>query len=531
MSEEMESATITLESVGESGDKLHALNCGGDLAGVVEMFTRALQVEVSGEGDINATLNVSHPYLQDRYFYNIGLQALLKTKRHELAKGILQRGVIDREVEFGADTIHIFIRDAFRRGAPSEAVDYFETYFDDNNWSGKRPLRSTMSVNMMVEGFRSAGSFEKAREYANLLEAFDLQADSYTFSSLVRMTNTSTEIWNLLDLAESSNQTSIPFLRCCVESFGKVGCPGDALKAYTQYLAPNLEESADESRRSGDVLLAALLNYKGVGKTVDGGVKAGYVALALATLLNDTDREGALLLRKMPANLPSIKWGTRGYNVLFTYIGSMDGSSRSPVKPKQRALLSEEQSSKLRLGVRNQLRLLVLSDMDAALEAFSARNNSSSSPRLQKSSLLPNGRVCDALLRSFSDDIEVGRAVWKKSLLPLARRMEKQTPGAFLEITEKCFVALMFGCGRSSRPDIGMEIARAARKSKWSPEEIDKLAVAYSQGCRLARSQQDISAFSLKKILDKSMEESLRIELGLVGDEIKEGPRIRIQFG
>ena len=42
MSEEMESATITLESVGESGDKLHALNCGGDLAGVVEMFTRAL---------------------------------------------------------------------------------------------------------------------------------------------------------------------------------------------------------------------------------------------------------------------------------------------------------------------------------------------------------------------------------------------------------------------------------------------------------------------------------------------------------
>ena len=109
MSEEMESATITLESVGESGDKLHALNCGGDLAGVVEMFTRALQVEVSGEGDINTTLNVSHPYLQDRYFYNIGLQALLKTKRHELAKGILQRGVIDRGVEFGADTIHIFI--------------------------------------------------------------------------------------------------------------------------------------------------------------------------------------------------------------------------------------------------------------------------------------------------------------------------------------------------------------------------------------------------------------------------------------
>ena len=107
--------------------------------------------------------------------------------------------------------------------------------------------------------------------------------------------------------------------------------------------------------------------------------------------------------------------------------------------------------------------------------------------------------------------------------------MEELEPGSFLEITEKCFVALMFGCGRSSRPDIGMEIARAARKSVWSQEEVAKLSGAYDQGCRSARNQQDIAAFSLKRIFDRSMDESLRIELGLVDFDPK-GPKIRIQF-
>merc|ERR1711871_300655 len=181
------------------------------------------------------------------------------------------------------------------------------------------------------------------------------------------------------------------------------------------------------------------------------------------------------------------------------------------------SLLSEAQTSKLRFGVRERLRSRVLSDMESALGSLlEPCNNSSyiqkSTYKKRDNSLLPNGRVCDALLRSFSDDIDLGRAIWKKNLLPLARRMESIHPGSFMEITEKCFVALMYGCGQSGRPDVGMEIVKAARKNRWSPEEIAKLATAYTQGCRSARYKQHVSAFSLKRIIDKNADEILKIE-------------------
>ena len=102
----------------------------------------------------------------------------------------------------------------------------------------------------------------------------------------------------------------------------------------------------------------------------------------------------------------------------------------------------------------------------------------------------------------------------------------------FLEITEKSFEALMFGSGRCRRPDVGMEIAKAARKSEFGEAVMQRLAKAYLQGCRSADYQRDRTTF-FQKILDKSADESLRIELGIVevpDDQLKKGTKIRIKF-
>ena len=85
----------------------------------------------------------------------------------------------------------------------------------------------------------------------------------------------------------------------------------------------------------------------------------------------------------------------------------------------------------------------------------------------------------------------------------------------FLEITEKSFEALMFGSGRCRRPDVGMEIAKAARKCEFGDEAMRRLARAYLQGCRSADYQRESTTF-FQDILDKSADEYLRIELGIV---------------
>jgi hypothetical protein len=582
----------------EIGQNLHDLYHKGDILGVASLFCDELQIDMTIENKKNKkgvihnssinSINASHPLLQDSYYYNIGLQSLLRLDMNVLATEILEKGVLNcsssssssnqKRHNLKADTMHIFIRDAFGRRVPDVARTYFESYLAPN-------LRNTMSVNIMVEGLRKAGLVEEARVYVDRITSeYNLKADSYTYASLVRMANSTREIRDIIASAQHANETSTPLMRCCVESLGKLGAPVDALDVYQSCLGASIGEDVQEARKSGDSLLAALLSYTSVTRPVCScggdamGVSSGLVALTVASLLDfDSDsgsnsdndensqrRQGGVpdtVVQSMPWSLlpeqGTVMWGARGYNLLFTYIGSMDGSnyrfntetekSGAGSDSKQQArrvyerksrrivLLSDDETLRLRVLVRNRLRFALIRDLSGTVSQYSDNSiisNCIGRREQDGTLLLPNGRVCDALLRSYSDDVEMARAIWKCELLPLARKTETVRPSSFLEITEKCFVALMFGCGRSGRPDIGMEIARAARRSKWSREEITKLAAAYKHGCRCAKYQQERSVFSIKNIFDKSLDASLRIELGIVeGGEMGAGlPKIRILF-
>ena len=90
----------------------------------------------------------------------------------------------------------------------------------------------------------------------------------------------------------------------------------------------------------------------------------------------------------------------------------------------------------------------------------------------------------------------------------------------------------MFGRGRSCRERVRLVNAKGGRKGEFGKAVMQRLAKAYLQGCRSADYQRDRTTF-FQKILDKSADESLRIELGIVevpDDQLKKGTKIRIKF-
>ena len=555
------------------GEHLHVLHHAGDVESVATLFCEEIGVNINikTKNTHPIAVNREHYFLSDRYYYNIGLLSLLTLGRSDLARDILSE-ITSSAAEIYPDTVHMFMRDAFKRGAVGEAQDLFRKH---------KEVATAMTANVMLEGFRQVGDYEAARGVIKTMEQLELEKDAYTYASLVRMAKRPREIVKVLREAIEHNQVSQPLRRVCIETLGKRGSPEDALRvffflgkcadtAYTNGGGDGRERRyKGDTEKSVDALLTALLTPESASKGVhdinggffgERGVPAGLVALHLCGLLSTatSDELPGRLTRHLPRDLPVLSApGPRGYTVLLTYVGSL-GSGRPQRTYTQTVVEEEEEEDRapvasltkremrlLRLKVRKVLTQRILAALAVGVHKHVSDETettaATSSGDGGKESLLPNGRLCDALLRAFSDDVELGRTIWKRDLLPLARKLQrhavstsenKTDTSPFLEITEKSFEALMFGSGRCRRPDVGMEIAMAARKCKFGEDAMRRLARAYVQGCRSADFQRDRTTF-FQDILDRSADESLRIELGIVEvpeEEIKSGTKIRIQF-
>ena len=536
------------------GERLHVLHHAGDIESVASLFCREIGVSTSDE-----KLKNNHYFLRDRYYYNIGLSSLLTLNQKDKARAIYSE-LVSSSTKIYPDTVHMFMRDAFKRGAASEASELFNAH---------KNVATTMTVNIIMEGYRKMGDYEAAKIFVGRMQQLHIEKDAYTYASLVRMAERPRQIVKIVKEAVERDQLSQPFLRCCIETLGKLGDPQEALNVFSMYPpadSDSEEHSQIEIERSGDALLSALLSPRSVERAVrdvnggffgELGVPAGLVALHMTGLLDPTNNFiPDELSVHLPKDLPAIdKWGPRGYNLLFTYVGSLGLESQQRTytrkmndgeDPKDTedavVTLSESEVRLLRLAVRSALRNRVVAAMEAGVrDQLEQSTISTTTTTSDVEKLVPNGRLCDALLRAFSDDVELGRLIWKRDLLPLARKLQRHALSPdngggdlslFLEITEKSFEALMFGSGRCRRPDVGMEIAKAARKSEFGEAVMQRLAKAYLQGCRSADYQRDRTTF-FQEILDKSADESLRIELGIVevpDDQLKKGTKIRIQF-
>ena len=125
-----------------------------------------------------------------------------------------------------------------------------------------------------------------------------------------------------------------------------------------------------------------------------------------------------------------------------------------------------------------------------------------------------NGRLANSLLQTFVFDVEGARKLWLKDIFPLANRVcEKEIVTGrkrLLEVAEMGLEALMYVSATSGRADVGLEIAKTARKREWDKRKMRALAEAYAAGKPLAPQSQGVDAY-----LTRASESSIEAELGV----------------
>jgi len=432
-------------------------------------------------------------YKDDRLSFNMALQALLRTKRDNDAETLLSE-IRESGARLSPDTVHILISDAFRRGNPVRADDLFST-----NFVHGQTAPTLRTFNIMIEGHRSQGNLQRAMDLYSAMDEFGIVPDLYSQSSLIRMSTSASEIVEIVSRTARETRVNPPFVRCAVETLGKLGFPSQAVEVSMAHLSGN--SSVFSSSRSGAALITALLSETSKNLDVQlslGGssvtVKAHVAAFLLAGVKED-------LLDK-PVNL-----GTRGFTLLFSQLHELAESGS--IEQVNFVLYRD----RLWRNARNLLLRSVASVDGEKIEMGAVDGGSEDDT--EEDTLVINGRLSYALLRCYANDITSAKALWKKELLPLASKAAD--PTAVLQLSAE---ALMFCSGQCADIDTALELARSARKRKWSADVLEKLARQFYAG-RLARP-------SSSTIWAKSLEVSLFAELGF---DVAAEERGRGKFG
>ena len=115
-----------------------------------------------------------------------------------------------------ADTVNIFIKDAIEnRRDLKRANRLFTEYF-----LSRAVLPSARSLNVMIEAYRNAGNTSECLRYFSYFSLFakdGLVADSFTFSSMVRVVESSERVLDIIALAAKLGAIqSPPLIRCAM---------------------------------------------------------------------------------------------------------------------------------------------------------------------------------------------------------------------------------------------------------------------------------------------------------------------------
>lgn len=458
-------------------------------------------------------------YSENRFSINSRLLRSLQSSSTAaaFATTILDR-FVDNKFQVESDTIHILISSAFNRNQPEEAESLFSRYFTSN-----RVIANSRSLNIMVDNYRSNNDTTSVLRYLGLFKTFLLEPDSYTISSMFRLARTPQDVLSLLTQPALQPSLTAPAIRCAVETLGRLGAPGDALAVAMKNLPA--EDSVFESRRSGDALVIALTLAHSMSEErilESSNITQYRFDASLDTALKLCDLIGNSTL----SSVPSIKMTGKGTTALFTGL------------QREMRLLHKLRFSGQGLDPRSR------DDLNARLSSRASLLRQARSRLLQRLlspeseqdlSYVLNGRLCDAILRCFIDDSVAAKAVWLTQLLPALRRLEAQRPGRLIEGAEKAFDAMMFVAGFNGCADIGVEIARTARKRNLPREILTKLAKSYSRG-KIERQAWLVDAANsgLGALVIDGLERSIEAELGCLLETNKNSQvpikKIRFQF-
>ena len=162
-------------------------------------------------------------YEIDRKAYNKELQELLSKNLLADATTAIQQ-LRDQGFVLNVDTIHILISDAFARKMPDTAEELYVQYFQTGTLSP-----TTRTLNILMEGFRNVRDDMKVDYYRNRFAHHNVVMDTYSYSTWVRQCKTAKHVRAVVRKAIRDGSISSAFLRCAVESLGKLGDPQGAL--------------------------------------------------------------------------------------------------------------------------------------------------------------------------------------------------------------------------------------------------------------------------------------------------------------
>ena len=474
--------------------QLHFLHKDGDVNGVVAAFSAALR------GKQGAGMQPLQSYDMARASYNIGFQALLKRNRRDTVMELLA-AITSSGLRLEHDTLHILLSDAFRRKDVVGAEALFSRHFLSPGPGSLAP--SIRTFNIMIEGFRAAGDVRRAREVLGMMDAHGVMPDPYTFSSVIRMSSSGSEIVALLSQVAAGMKLSAPLTRAAVETLGKLGCPSDAVHVALLQLTGN--NSVHASARSGDTLLTALLAEPSVAQRIARSALPG----ELSSFFLGHDRPGdadvgadraAFIFAGMvegSAADKQVKCGSRGYFLLFSRLYEL-AEAPGVERAEKRGFDSELTGMRDRLWLRLRAALIV--------EAQSPRRVVGSAPMADADCEEPiklNGRLSFSILRCFTGDIVAAKNFWKVELLSFAKASD-----CLQEIFEMSLEGLMYNSGYCGRPDIGLEIAVTVRKRNWPRARMEILSRLYFKGRETYRAT-IASRNPYENLLNRGLEKSL----------------------
>jgi pentatricopeptide repeat protein len=455
-------------------------------------------------------------YSNEKIAFNIAIRKMLKSGNESDVQSMLN--ILRCEgIPIATDTINTLISYSLSKKCYDQAEEIFEAYF---GYSLERSMKpNSRTFNILIEGFRSIGSYEKVAFYIRLMKQYDVKLDKYTLSTLIRISKSPENIMSILMNAQKSKNLNTALLRCAIESLGKLNCPG--LSLHVGLLGLQGIDSIQNSYISGDSLIFALSKhsedkysyhdsnlYDSLFDTNDDVIiitKEHYDGKSYHFIMND------LLMNKNKNGSYKAICGTKGLCALFS-------SSARTIKCLSSRDDSSTEELKDMLGfVRQVLKRLLKRDQ------YDVENNGF------VDHVDINGRLCDAILRCFITDAADARKLWKDYLLPQAK-----SQNTYKEIAEKALMALMYVSGYSGRPDIGLEVAKsvASRQFLWNIRP--RLAFEYKKGKeegRFFRTDKMVDTF-LSSIVNDGLERSIESELGelLTTNMKKKLPNIRIKF-
>jgi pentatricopeptide repeat protein len=446
--------------------------------------------------------------IADRNMCNMGINAALKIKDKSSLNFILN-SMVSQNIQLEPDTVHIMLKFAFDESSDAAEL-IFNKYF--GNLSVFSLLKPNIrTLNTMMEGHRRNGRIDRVVKYYKLFDIFHLAPDAYTYTSLLRIMPDSVAIIRILDLARKQNCCSGPVVRCALETLGEFGTPEVLLSVASpcsRYLS--YSESVYTSTKSADALISALLNEKTCSKFIgnDDLMSFGVPDSAIDAKGCNASKLVRLLMFDTPKPLLI---GEKGICLIFKYI-----HQRLKIINRSTDRCNKEEVKEL-MQMRQKTWEIIQSKVKVPFS--SEKTNKEKIFRL-------NGRIVDALLRTYLGDVRRARVLWTSELYPLALTSANGQGKLIQDIAEKGLEALMYVSASSDRADIGLEIAITARKRKWKRKKLDKLAQAYAIG-------RQFRPYIETSYLTSSFESSIESELGqavVLSSDGSKPRKIRIRY-